>query len=320
MTREMNRSACPVGRRGFLRSGLGASAALLGAGFPLHAADESTARLAFVENGNQFAFDTGALRGVLRPDGLSRGLMPLIHVDSGKPIARVYGVFSHYRLLDAEKRYGDGAWSWPSSARLLNDGAVKVDWPFDDTCPFTMRAVYRWADPLTLDLTTTVTARRDVQRLEVFLASYFDGFPASFVYVQGSPLTAGRPGFLEARRERGVWQMFPRDEAAVRMIQDGRWQRPPHPVEWQILPKLAAPLAMRRDAESDLAALVMARPEDCFAVATPCGEESHRSLYLSLLGRDLQAGESSTARTRLAIRSGLSDAAAVECYKAFCRL
>jgi hypothetical protein len=245
--------------------------------------------------------------------------MPLIHVDSGKPIARGYGVFSHYRLLDVEKRYGDGAWSWPSRARLLDDGAVEVDWPFDDTCPFTMRAVYRWADPLTLDLITTVTARRDVQRLEVFLASYFDGFPGSFVYVQDSPSTAGRPGFLEASRERGVWQMFPRDEAAVRMIQDGRWQRLPHPVDWQILPKLAAPLAMRRDAESDLAALVMARPEDCFAVATPYGEESHRSLYLSLLGRDLQAGESSTARTRLAIRSGLSDAAAVECYEAFCR-
>jgi hypothetical protein len=113
--------------------------------------------------------------------------------------------------------------------------------------------------------------------------------------------------------------MFPRDEAAVRIIQDGRWQREPHPVEWQILPALAAPLAMRRDPESGLVALVMARPQDCFAVATPYGEESHRSLYLSLLGCDLEAGQTKTAHTRLAIRRDLSDAGAIECYEAFCR-
>jgi hypothetical protein len=51
MTRETNRSACAVGRRSFLRSGLGTSAALLAGEFPLQAADESTARLSFVENG-----------------------------------------------------------------------------------------------------------------------------------------------------------------------------------------------------------------------------------------------------------------------------
>ena len=320
MCRETNHSACAVDRRGFLQSGLSASAALLASGPILLAADRSPDRLAFVEDRNQFSFDIGELRGVLRPDGLSRGLMPLVHVATGKPIARGHGVFSHYRLLDAEKRYGDGAWSWPSQARLLDDGAVEVVWPFDDSCPCTMQAVYRFADPQTLDLTTTVTARHKLRRLEVFLASSFEGFPASFVYVQDSPQAAGQPGFLEARRERGVWQMAPRDEAAVRMIQDGRGQRPPHPVDWQILPNLAAPLAMRRDSESGLAALIMARPEDCFAVATPYGEDSHRSLYLSLLGRDLQAGESCTAKTRLAIRRGLSDAEAIECYEAFRRL
>ena len=61
----------------------------------------------------------------------------------------------------------------------------------------------------------------------------------------------------------------------------------------------------------------MARPEDCFAVSTPYGEESHRSLYLSLLGCDLNAGQTRTAHALLAIRRDLSDTQAIECYEAF---
>ncbi len=315
VTRRSNRLSFPCSRRVFLQASVGTSAGLLAGG--TGAADVPAPRLAFVNDPPQLSFDTGALRGVLRQGGQSRGLMPLVDVASGKPIARAYGVFSHYRLLDAQNRYGDGAWSWPSQARLRDDGAVVIDWSFEEACPFTMQAVYRWADPQTLDLATTVTARRPVERLEVFLASYLEGFPVSFVYVQGNPLTDGRPGFLEVVRQRGVWQMSPRDEAAVRMIQDGRWQHLPHPVDWQILPRFAAPLVMRRDPDSGLAVLVMARPEDCFAVSTPYGEESHRSLYLSLLGCDLNAGQTQTAHARLAIRRDLSDAQAIACYDAF---
>jgi hypothetical protein len=315
MIRRSNRLPFFCSRRVFLQTSLGTSAALLACG--TGAAEASSSRLAFVHDPPQFSFDTGALRGELRQGGHSRGLIPLTDGASGKPIARAYGVFSHYRLLDAETRYGDGAWSWPSQARLRDDGAVVIDWTFDEACPFTMQAVYRWADPMTLDLRTTVTARRQVKGLEIFLASYLDGFPASFVYVQGTPLTGGRPGFLQAVRQRGVWQMSPRDEAAVQMIQDGRWQRLPHPVDWQILPHFAAPLVMRRDPESGLAVLVMARTEDCFAVSTPYGEESHQSLYLSLLGCDLAAGQAKTAQARLAIRRDLSDAQAIECYETF---
>ncbi|TVS20873.1 MAG: hypothetical protein EA424_01775 [Planctomycetaceae bacterium] len=315
MSRHSKRLPFSCSRRVFLQTSLGTSAALLARG--TGAAEPPSSGLSFVHDPPQFAFDTGALRGALRQDGLSRGLMPLTDGATGKQIARAYGVFSHYRLLDAETRYGDGAWSWPSQARLRDDGAVVIDWTFEEACPFTMQAVYEWADPLTLDLRTTVTARRQVQRLEVFLASYLDGFPVSFVYVQGTPLTGGRPGFLEATRQRGVWQMSPRDEAAVRVIQDGRWQRLPHPVEWQILPHFAAPLVMRRDPESGLAVLVMARAEDCFAVSTPYGEESHRSLYLSLLGCDLDVGQTRTAHARLAIRRDLSERQAIECYETF---
>ena len=63
--------------------------------------------------------------------------------------------------------------------------------------------------------------------------------------------------------------------------------------------------------------LVMAPPEECFAVLMPYGENGHRSLYLSLFGRDFKDGERATARSRLVIGSGVSDQQAIEWYQAY---
>ena len=62
-------------------------------------------------------------------------------------------------------------------------------------------------------------------------------------------------------------------------------------------------------------ALVMAPKEDCFAVATPCSGEAHRSIYLSLLGRDIKAGQTATARSRLVIGQQISDEQALGLYR-----
>jgi hypothetical protein len=275
------------------------------------------AELAFTVNGKESRFDTGLLRGTLRPQGRSLGLAPVVDVASGATISGPIGLFSHYRLLDAGARYGGGAWDWPSGAKILADGAVLATWSADSGHPFDMQARYSWKGPNALDVTTTVTAKKDLLRFEVFLASYFHGFAESLVYVNACPETGGQPGLLPARKANGDWQMFPRDEAAVKTIHDGRWKRPPNPVEWKTMPALAGALAVRRDAATGMTALVMAPREDCFAVATPFGEEGHRSLYLSLLGRDLKAGQTATARSRLLIDRNISNGDAVAIYRSY---
>ncbi|MBM3318759.1 MAG: hypothetical protein FJY75_12995 [Candidatus Eisenbacteria bacterium] len=284
---------------------------------PALASAAEPAKLAFVAEGKEFRFNTGLVRGSLRPQGRSLGLAPVADCASGATLSGAYGLVSHYRLLDAETRYGGGAWDWPSTARLLDDGAVEAAWTADQGHPFDMKAVYRWAAPGTLDVTTTVAPKKDLARLEVFLASYFAGFPASLVYVKACPETGDKPGFLEAKKSFAVWQMFPRDPDAVKLIQDGRWKRPPSPVDWKIMHTLAGPLAMRRNAKLGITALVMAPPADCFAVATPYSEEGHGSLYLSLFGRDIKAGETATARSRLVLARGLTDEAAIALYQAY---
>ena len=271
--------------------------------------------LSFRADGDQFPFDTGPLRGVLQRKGRSIGLSAVVDGPTGATLSRSVGLFAHYRLLEPDQRYGHAAWDWSSTSRLLPSGAVESLWRADDQHPFDLKAVYRWTKPDTLDLVTTVTAQTDLSKFEVFLASYFDGFGEAWGYVAASETSNEEVRFVEATRDQGTWQMFPRDEQAVELIQDGRWGHPPHPVQWAIRPQLAGPLGMRRDRETGLVGLVMAPPEDCFAVATPYGQEGHRSLYLSLLGQDIKQGQTVSARSRLVVRRQVSFADAARIYE-----
>ncbi len=282
--------------------------------------EEARPRLAFVEcDQGGYPFDTGVLRGTLCPKGKPQGLSSVTHIPTGARLDRGAGVFSFYRVFTTNKRYGTAAWDWSgSSSNLLPDGAVRVTWSETPDRPFALTALYRWKDPQTLDLETTVKAVADLGKFEVFVASYFDeAFPSPFAYVAENPESQGKPGFLAARKSGGDWQMFPRESQVVFIIRDGRWKIEPNPVDWAIRPHLAAPVALRRDATHGLIAIVMSPPADCFAIAMPYDGESHYSLYPSLLGRDIRAGETATAHIRLIITKAISDEEIVALYKRY---
>jgi len=282
-------------------------------------AKAKTSNLAFTATGRgEYKFDTGVLRGKLRADGKSIGLSPVVHVPSGIALSGGYGIFGHYRIFVANTRFGTAAWDWPSTARLLDDGAVEVCWPLANDRPFEMRAVYRWRDPSSLDLETVVKAQKDLPHFEVFLASYFnDAFTNSLVFVKEDPKAAGKAGFLAAKKSFGHWLMFPRDPAAVLLIKDGRWSIEPHPVDWVIMPEFGKPLGLRRDPRSGVAAVLMAPPDDCFALSTPYQTEGHYSLYLSLFGKTIRAGEVARLRSRLWITQRPSDQQILDQYQTY---
>ena len=48
----------------------------------------------------------------LRAKGKAIGLTPLVENLSQTAIAGPYGIFSPYRMLDADNRYGPAAWDW----------------------------------------------------------------------------------------------------------------------------------------------------------------------------------------------------------------
>ena len=270
------------------------------------------------DNSGGYTFDTGVLRGRLHHAGKALGLTEVVHLPSGRTLSGPYGLLSPYRVFSGNHRYGTAAWDWPATTRQLDAGTVEVRWAAEQERPFELRTVYSWADPTTIQAEVTVIAEQALPTFEVFLASYFDGaFADPSVYVVGHPQTDNRPGLLPARNEFGDWQMFPRDAAAVPWIQDGRWRIEPHPVEWAILPPLAAPLAVRRAEGAGLIGVLTAPAQDCFAIATPYAGETHYSIYLSLFGHDLTAGQERKAKARLVIGPALPDTEIIERYGRF---
>lgn len=277
-----------------------------------------TAELAFKEAGNgTYRFDTGVLRGALRAENRSVGLLSLEHIPSGTRLdGNNHGILSHYRVFTANRRYGNGAWDWPSTSKLNPDGTVEVHWPAAEDRPFELKALYRLASPDTIDLTTSVTAHEGLKSFESFLASYFaPAFHAASVCIKAEKEDG--PVFQTTEKEQGVWQAFPRERAVVPLIQDGRWRIEPNPVDWVLREDAPRPLALRRHTQTGVCAVLMAPPEDCFAVMTPHAGEGHHSLYLCLFGRDLKAGETAEARARLMVRPLPEDKDAEALYVAY---
>jgi hypothetical protein len=282
-------------------------------------AESQSVKPAFASKGkDEYIFDTGVLRGELRKDGQTLGLSSVVHIPSGTKLDGRFGIFSYYRIFTTNKRYGHAAWEWPSESKLLPDGAVQIVWPAEKDHPFEMTATYGLADETTLDVQTLVKAQTDLPRFEVFLASYFrEIFPTPCVYVGGNPQTEGKPGFLAAEKSFGDWQMFPKNEQALPMIHDGRWQKEPNPVKWTIMPYMAAPIGVRLAAGAGVTIVLMAPPDDCFAISTPYEGENHYSLYLSLFGRDVKAGETVESRSRLVVTTAVSNDQILGLYKKY---
>ncbi len=269
----------------------------------------SVSRLHFEPDGlGGFYFDTGVLRGRVHAGGTSTGITEAYHVPTGARLDRSKGLLSPYRVFANGRRFGNGAWDWPSVATRLPDGRVEVHWAATNDRPFVLRGRYQLARPSVIILDLEVEAQAELRGFEVFLASYFDPiFTNSFVFAKGR----ARDGYINATPDRGEWQMYPRDAAARALAEDGRWRLEPHPVNWSFPAELAGEniRAYRRAPERGLLATLSAGAADCFAVATPHQTEAHYSTYLSLFGRTLAAGQKAVARVSLVITGPAAPAA-----------
>jgi len=305
---------------------------LLIAGLPaaLHAASPPFA-FQPAEKG-YYSFDTGVLRGKMRVDGTYQGIASMTYVPTGMELLKPPGVMSYYRVLTTGFRYGThgrtgAVRDWPPVARLVDGGALEIRFPPAADHPMEVTGTFRWQSADTLDVETTIKTPAALPRLELFLSNYFvEGFDA-LVYVKRNRYGSGKPAaFLRADWNElldGNYLMFPRDEDALRMIYDGRWDIPPNPVTWGFLRWLEAPIAVRRHAEAGLTAAFMSPPADCFAISLPYNKQpadgvaGHRAIYLSLFGPDLAAGQTAKARCRLIVAKDLSDDVILQRYQQY---
>lgn len=290
----------------------------------------SSADLSFkTKEKGSFSFDTGAVRGTLQADDASQGIPSIIDIVTGTDLAHgAPGLLSYYRLLSTDKRWGENFRGWPKTAKLQSDGAVEVIWPPQPDHPVEMRATYRWKSANILDLETVLRPESDMSNVEVFLSSYFNKGFRGRMYVAAPRHTGGQPYFLSLMANPftiGTYLAFPRDLEAARIVYDGRWERGTNPVQFSINRYYAAPLALKTNAESGVTVVQMSRPDDCFAVEAPYdkdppdGPAGHYSLYLSLFGRNLQAGQTARALTRMVVERNVTDERALALYQEFLR-
>lgn len=274
-----------------------------------------------------FDFNTGAVKGTLRANGKYQGISSLIDVATGKELTRSAGIFSYYRALSTDRRWGGDARDWPMTAELLPDGAVQIDWPAHEDHPFEMTATYRWVSPTTLDLETVVRPQQSMPRFEIFLSSYFDLNFKAIAYAKPLRPVDGPGEFIMADVNplvQGSYLAFPASSQAAQMFFDRRWAPENGLVPWAVTRVLGAPMAIKRDVESDITFLLMSRVEDCFALSMSYNMEppmdgiaNHGSVYMSLLGKDIEAGESRRAQVRMVVDRNLSNQRAVELYEQF---
>lgn len=288
--------------------------ALVAASCLAQAADRPAAlRFQAGQNG-EFVFHTGILSGKVREKGRAIGLSSLVHAPTGLALSRGYGILSYYRVFSGEQRHGHGAWDWPSQARLLEDGALEVHWPAGGGRAFDLWSIYRWAAPDSLDFEALVRSPADVPDFEILLAAYFSpAFTQSAAYAK----EGGKAAFLASEQSYGNWQLFPRDAAATALIARGRYKLPPNPVDWAIRPRLAGALAVRRAPAGGLAAILMADPAECIAIAMPHQTEQHYSVYYALFGRTIKAGQTARARGRLQFAVSPTDKQVVQIYRRY---
>lgn len=274
-----------------------------------------------------FHFNTGALKGFVRADGKTQGMNSLIDKESGQEIAHggdYPGLFSLYRVFSKGKRYGDAVRDWPVEAEVLKDGGLQLHWSANGENPFDIEAAYHWRSERIMDFELTVIPKTAMQDFEVFLSSYFNPQYKSWVYTRSTIHNGGEPQFTAADANpllQGTYLAFPRDRQAAQLIFDGRWEIGHNPVDFAVPRFFALPIGMREDPVSGLAAAIMARPEECFAVETPYnleppdGVAGHASLYFSFFGANAEPEKALNARARLMIGKNLETADILKEYE-----
>lgn len=256
-------------------------------------------------------FETPEIAGTIRLDGAYHGVSRLVDKRSGRQVIDPrYSALNLFKLMAVNLVMGQPR-QMERTIRLSSDWA-EITWPATPSHAAQLVARYEVRPPGAVDLVVTVKSSGTYPAYEVFLSSYFDTALQPRVYLKSrdpKSVDLVLPELSEVFR--GTVLVFPRDSMAARPCLDGRWERSEGGVPVvQMCPvrHYGYCLAMLTDAEKKLAVLLMARPDDCYAISTryhAARDEDRLTTYsafdLSLVGRDMRPGDEHRVRVRLAV-------------------
>ncbi|MCP4785444.1 MAG: hypothetical protein GY903_22890 [Fuerstiella sp.] len=264
-----------------------------------------------------YRFETEAVSGSYLTAGEYQGMRDLVHRPTGVQLAAgetLPGLVAPYRVFGNGRRYDDVR-DRPNQAEVVPEG-LRIRYPSDEANPFDLEQLYCWSGDV-LDVHSTITAHEDLLRFELCISSYLSAGFRAFVSRQSNEWgeQGGRIVPVDVNPMTDVYAMFPRDETAMGIMFDGRWDLPPYPVRWTVPAWFDLPLAYRRQAKTGVMGLAMGDPRECYAIGIsvndppedPDPDRGYQAIYFYLFGRDIRQHEIASARVRWVIGKDLTE-------------
>jgi hypothetical protein len=274
-----------------------------------------------------YSFETDLVAGQYLTAGQYQGMRSLIHRPTAVEIAageKLPGLVAPYRVFGNGRRYGDLR-DRPTEVQSVAEG-LRITHSADQDNPFDFVALHTWAGDA-LDVRYTIHAHEDFRAFEVGIASYLSAGFRAFAYRQSHIWGEKDDKFVpvDSNPMTDVYAIFPRGEAEMKTIFDGRWDLPPYPVRYGAPAFFAHPLAYRRQAKSGVMAVGMGDPRECYAVAIPVNDppddpdptKGYQAIYFYHFGRDLKQGETAKFRVRWIVGQNISDQEILQRWDSF---
>jgi len=255
-----------------------------------------------------YEFTSGKLIGFIRPKGHYHGL--ILNGDGGAPITRPGTCtinLEHYLSKGkpgafVPRNVCTTHWEVYSGSLTIHFHRT-ADWALETSLRYDIK------DDGIIDVTFDFEFLESYAGFEAFIASYFYGRRIPLIYADGEWL---RPDIKD-----GEHLFFARDDAAASQIGDGRW-------EWLRRGNLFATIDPRRyscpvivswDEATKWAFIQMVEKDMCPALSVNTFAYAQD---LSLVGRDVNAGEKIQVRARAIYRQIDSPQDALRFYEDFC--
>jgi hypothetical protein len=282
-----------------------------------------------------WSFETDAMKGEVSVNAETHlhGVTSLVQKTTNRQVVQENLFCLHvYRVL-TRNHWLSQCRDVPHTGALENDEVV-VRWAEGALGPgLRGEARYRVSSDDSIDLTVTLENSRGWHRdLELYTSNYFDhGMDPGLYTVRpfGGPVSATNPAVVtwpvDSPATRCCYHVWPRDIFGAQKFTDGRWEYGTHsPVPWAISRWLAYPLGFYATADRRTLVVVMAEPDDCFAVCTSYHSDDpeddvahHNSLYHNLMGIDAGPGWRRSVRQRLVVTDWADEDAPLRAFEAF---
>ena len=282
----------------------------------------------------EMEFSLEQLSGILNCDidsknGKSHHFSKVIHKPSGLMISpddarmKKAGMLNFFRVLV------EGGYLTElrvTEAQLIpEDDGLTMIFPPSIRLQAKIKVKFTFKEPNIIDMDLWVETLTNYPKFEILLSAYLAPGFESGVYVakkEFGPIESEQIRLTDQPMIHGIWPFFPRDEAGVHLLTDGRHQKGRWFWRMAIGRRYGMPLAFFSNDGVD--AILMGKPEDVYAVgATYKGDANdnvadHRSLYLSLFGEDFKAGEGRHTQMRMIVGEyGSSPEKHEELYQTF---